>query len=461
MDPTRPHLSNSGETRRGFLKKSAAAAAALAGAPLLQGSLLAQNTAAVPVSSVAAPAAPAAGERIVLGFIGHGSQGMSLLRAARRQAGSANVSIGGVCDLWHKRREAARVAAELPEAAAYDDYRRLLDRKDIDAVVIATPTHTHTHLTLEALDAGKHVYVEKPMTRYFHESFQIYDKVKSTGLKLQVGMQGCSHVKWKTCAEIIRSGGIGPLVLAQASYMRNSGSAGEWNTPIDPEFDPASVNWEVWRGPVPRGEFTGNEFFRWRKYYPYSAGIFGELLPHRVGPMLLATGDPEFPSRVSCIGTRKIQTDRDIRDNIQVLVEFPSGLCLLLRGSSVNEQGLPEVIRGHHGTLSIGSDRITLNPERPFSDEVDPRVFADFRSTGNLAEHQANWFNAIRTGVEPSAGAELAVRLETVLTLAEMSDRLNITCLFDEKTRTVTTGEGVPVVPLDYEREAALHVSKG
>ncbi len=439
--------------RRQFLKQSAAAAAAVAGFTMTRSA--SGQAAATTARAAGQAAASGANDKLVLAVIGHGSQGMQLLRSARNQAAASNVEVAAVCDLWEKRLEQARARAELPESAAHREYRRILDDKSIDAVLIATPTHTHAKIAIEAMEAGKHVYIEKPTTRYLRESFEVYDTAKRTGRVVQVGMQGCSLPKWQVASDIVRGGGIGPPVLAQASYMRNSGSQGEWNVPIDDELTAGGVDWRAWLGPV-RGNqpFSGDTFFRWRKYYPYSPGILGELLPHRVGPMMLATGKPEFPRRVACLGTQAIQTgDRDITDNTQVLAEFPSGLTLLLLGSTVNEQGLPEVVRGHHATMTIGGNRITVSPERPFSDEVDPADYPDIPAAHMVTAHQADWFNCIRNGGEPNAGAEMAVRLDTVLHLAEMSERLNTLCVFDAETRSVTTADGQPVELLDYDNE--------
>ncbi len=439
------------ETRRDFIKKSAAAAALFSGAPLFGPMLRADSRQGAVSAGASAAANPSGGgDRLAVATIGHGSQGMALLRTLKATEGETNVRIAAVCDLWSKRLNQARETAGLSDSDAYTDYRRILERDDIDAVLIATPTHTHAAIAVEAMEAGKHVYVEKPMTRYLHEAFAVYDTAKRTGKVLQVGMQWASEPRWIRSGEIIREGGIGPLVLAQASYMRNSGARGEWNVNIDPELTEGDVDWDAWLGPVPDQPFSADTFFRWRKYYPYSTGIMGDLLPHRLGPLMIATGKPEFPRRVVCLGTRKIQTDRDVSDNLQILAEFPSGLTMVLLGSSVNEQGLPDRIRGHHATISIGADRISLSPERPFVEEVDSLTETGLNYPNPLDMHMRNWYDAIRHAGQPSAGAEVGVRMDTVLALAEMSERLNTMCLFDEETRKVTTGEGREVEPLTH-----------
>jgi predicted dehydrogenase len=429
----------SGESRRSFIKKSAAAAAAVfATNQLFRPSVRAQPSA--PVS---------AGEKITLGMIGLGNRGLSNMRAIRASAAQANVTVGAVCDLWDKRRDAAREQAELPAERAFTDYRKLLELDDIDAVVISTTDQWHAQMAIDAMNAGKHVYLEKPFTRYLGEAFDVYDTAKRTGLVMQLGTQGASDPIWRRCAEIVQSGGIGPLVLAQASYMRNSGSKGEWNYNIDPDLKADSLDWKEWLGPVSEREFSADHYFRWRKYYPYCAGITGDLIPHRLSPLLLATGTTEFPSRVVSLGTRSIQTDRDVNDNVQIVAEFPSGFAFQIVGSTVNEQGLQDMIRGHHATLTMGGGRINLNPERPFGDELDPEVI-QMERPNTMQTHLQNWYQCIREGGEPTAGPELAIRQQTILALAEMSDRLNIMCLFDEKTRQITTGDGRVIEPITY-----------
>ena len=131
--------------------------------------------------------------------------------------------------------------------------------------------------------------VEKPMTRYLGEAFEIADTQKKTGKILQVGSQGCSDRKWHVAAEMIKAGKLGPLVLGQGSYMRNS-PKGEWNYPIDDDAKPDNLNWNQWLGPVKHAdtkEFNKDHYFRWRKYYPYCAGLLGDLFPHRLHPLML------------------------------------------------------------------------------------------------------------------------------------------------------------------------------
>ena len=444
------------DSRRDFIKKTATAAAAVAGTSLLKTPIYGQNQA--PSANVTG-----ANNKLTVGFIGVGGQGMAHVRSIKGSANEANVELVAVNDVWKKRIEGAKQFVG-GKCEGYDDYRKLIDRKDIDTVVISTVDHWHTKCSVDAMNAGKHVYVEKPMTRYMGEAWEIYDTQKKTGKILQVGSQGCSDRKWHVAAEMIREGKIGPLVLGQGSYMRNN-PKGEWNYTIDPDAQQDNLDWKQWLGPVQHKDtkdFNADHYFRWRKYYPYCAGLLGDLFPHRLHPLMLATGNPEFPTRVVSIGNSKIQSDkntpgtymRNVPENVQLLAEFPSGLCLMVTSSTVNEQGIEDMIRGHHATLYFAGNRVSLKPEKAFADEIDPELVDGIKPGEDIGVHERNWFSAIRGQGQANAGMDLAIKVQTVISLAEMAERMGVTCYFDEKTRKITNGEGKELKPLTYESEA-------
>jgi predicted dehydrogenase len=435
---------SSGVSRRSFLKKSGMAAAAFAASP----AIFKSSAHAMAPGSVLG-----ANDRLVAGFIGVGGQGFNahLRRGVLGQSEEQNVVGAAVCDVWSKRVDRAQEALEISDADCYTDYRELLDRKDIDIIFIGSVDHWHAKQAIDAMDAGKHVYLEKPMTRYLDEAFDVYDATKRTGKVVQIGSQYCTEGKWHLAAELIRAGKIGPLVLAQDSYTRNNPN-GEWNYTIDPDLTEDTIDWNTWLGPVSSRSFSPDDYFRWRKYYPYCSGIIGDLLAHRVHPLMIATGEPEFPTRVAALGTRKITTDRDVPDNTQILAEFPSGLSMMIIGSTVNEQGLGQVIRGHEATLYFGGNRLELRPERPFADLVDREEHEDIQPGVDVSAHIANFFDAVRTGITPNADIDLAIKVQTVLSMAEMSERLGQMLYFDPETRKITTGGG----ELPAERRAEI-----
>jgi len=282
---------------------------------------------------------------------------------------------------------------------------------------------------------------------------------------VQVGSQITSCGNFAKAAELIAQGKMGPLVLAQGSYMRNN-PKGEWNYRLQDWATKGDIQWTTEGGKIgwlredmKQIDFNADHYFRWRKYLPYCAGLLGDLVPHRLFPLMRATGKPEFPSRVVCLGTRKITPDRDVSDNTQVLAEFPSGMTLIVTSSSVNEQGLNETIRGQYGTMYLSTNGASLEykPERPFAEEFDPESYTNLAPSGNTTpQHHKNWLDCIRSGAEPVAGIDLAMKVQTVISLAEIADRRGTMAHFDEKTRKITDGSGKEIKPFDYAEEAKL-----
>src|SRR5262245_10802425 len=261
------HTSPSGAletTRRHFLKRATGAAAVAAAAGSLKTPVYGQNQA--PSANVAG-----ANNKIVVGFVGVGGQGFGSHVSTCKDVDEKenNIALAAACDVSKHRVEAAKAKAG-SQCQGYSDYRKLIEQKDIDAVFVATVDHWHTKVSAAALESGKHVYVEKPMTRYLDEAFLLYDTCKKTGKLLQVGSQGCSDMKWHKAAEWIRAGKIGPIVMSQGSYMRNN-PWGEWNYTIADWATAEDINWKMWMGNQIKKQvpFNADHYFRWRKYQPY------------------------------------------------------------------------------------------------------------------------------------------------------------------------------------------------
>jgi predicted dehydrogenase len=441
-------------TRREFIKKTSTLAAAVAVGNVFKTPVYGQSQAPSPGRVVGA------NDRIAVAVVGVGyGIGQNHLQGIYKAASENNVVVAAASDVFNKRRDWAKETAGLKDADVFNDYRKLLERKDVDAVLIATHDPMHAQISIDAMEAGKHIYCEKPMTRYLDEAFRVHDTVKKTGKVFQVGSQGCSADGWHKCGDMVREGKIGTLVWAQGFYCRNS-VGGEWNYPIEPESTAANIDWEKWLGPVPKKvPFSAEQYHRWRKYYPYCAGLLGDLAPHRLHPLMVASGNPEFPVRVTSLGTKNVHADlavsgtpeRDVPEQVQLLAEFPSGYLITITCSSVNAKSPGFVIYGHKATLNIGSsgERVELVPEKEWSEEIDPLTLTGLQPE-DIRVHEKNWFDCIRNGKVPNANIDLAIRVQTVISLAEMSNRLNMVCLFDEKSRKITNGDGKEVQPITY-----------
>lgn len=446
-----------GTTRRQFIKRSTLAAAAVAaGSGILRTPVYGQNQA--PSANVIG-----ANDKLAVGYIGVGMQGLTHVNTQKAHLADNNIVQVAVCDLSEHRREEAKGVCG-GDCKAYKDYEELLADPKIDAVTVATCDHWHAKTAQAAVEAGKHVYVEKPITRYLPEAFDLEAAVKKSGKILQVGSQGCTAEAWHKAAELIKNGTIGPAIWAQGFYCRNN-PTGEWNYPLQ-QFavdNPKDVDWDKWQAPVhdKKPQFDIDSYFRWRKYYPYCAGLLGDLVPHRLLPLMLATGNPEYPKRVTCIGTQPVHADKEfkpptpMRDSpefMELLAEFPSGLTISVVACTVAARSPGFVIYGQHATLEIGTvgDSVKVLPEKEFADEVDLQNFDGLTPVEDIPAHEKNWFDSIRANKQPNAGIDLAVKAQAVISLAEMSNRLNMMCCFDESTRKVTNKEGQEVALLNY-----------
>lgn len=445
--------SSSGETRRTFIKKTATVAAAVSAVNLFKTPVYGQSQAPSTGRVIGA------NDRITVGYIGTGKQGMEHVKFQKTFAEENNIAQVAVCDLYEKHRKQSQQHIGLKDADTYRDYRKLLERKDIDAIVAAPVDNWHAQVSIDALEAGKHVFCEKPMSRYLAEAFGVYDAVKRTGKTYVIGSQGCMDPKWHKAAEWVKAGKLGPLVWGQSSYCRNNKNNSEWTFPVDPDANEKNLDWNLWLGRAPKIPFNPEHYFCWHKYYAYNAGIIGNLLPHRFMPMMLASGTPEFPHRVVCTGTRKVSTDREITDTTHLLAEFPAGLTLVVAGSTVNEIGLPDVLRGRKATLHFATqgNKVELKPETIFTDDISAEDFADPQPTEVIPVLEKNFFHCIRTCEQPVANAELAIRAHTVLCMAEMSERLGLALFFDQASRTLKTGDGRVVPALSYDSVVPKH----
>ena len=437
------------EPRRSFIRKTATATAVVAAGSFFKTPVYGQTQAPSTGRVIGA------NDRIVVGYIGVGSRGMDHVKTGKADASANNIVQAAVCDLYQKRLDNAREFLGLSQSDAYGDHRKLLERRDIDAVVISTVDNWHAQVAIDALNAGKHVYGEKPLARYLMEGFAIYDAVKKTGKIFQIGSQYTSDPKYLKAAEWVRAGRLGPLAWAQGSYCRNNPKNSEWTYKADEDANTQNLDWQRWQGQAKKAEWDPNRYFSWHKYFAYNSGILGNLLSHTFLPLLMASGNPEFPRRVCCTGTRKISLDRDIPDTTHLLAETPSGLTFCVAGSTVNEVGLPEILRGRKATLyfASGNNKVELKPERPFAEEIEPETFVGEGKVGDTGRHEKNFWDCIRSGKTPNGNIDLALKAHSMLALAEQSERQSLTLLFDGNTRKITTGDGRPVEPLSYEND--------
>ncbi|HUG52077.1 MAG TPA: Gfo/Idh/MocA family oxidoreductase [Vicinamibacteria bacterium] len=429
-------------TRRDFLKTTGVTTVTVAAASLLAR----EASASVPAPAVS-PRILGANDRIRVGLVGVKGMGAGHIKHVLEGMPDANVEIGAICDVWEKARGTAQAAASLSSDQVYSDYRRMLERKDLDVVVVATPDHTHAAIARAAMETGHHLYLQKPMTRRLEDAFELSDLSRRTGRLVQVGTQACTDPRFHRAAEIVRSGALGRVLWAQTSYCRQN-PKGEWNYEIDPEATADQIDWKAWLGPAPRRPFSAERFFRWRKYWDYGNGVLGDLLPHRLAPMLMAMDVREYPASVYCTGGNLAETDRgpdeegkpygerrEVGDTALVTVQFPSGVLLFLAGGTANERGMEDLIRGQKANLLLGGGKLVLEPERPFTDEID-RTEETFEESKEVhARHVRNLFEAMRGNETLNCPIEDGLRVQTIISMAEKSYRERRAVRFDPAAR--------------------------
>jgi predicted dehydrogenase len=338
-----------------------------------------------------------ANDRLQIGVIGAGGMANNHMKALVKMRDGDNLAIVNVCDIYSKRLDAA---AQFTGGKPVADYRALLENKEVDYVLIATPEHWHFQMAMDALDAGKHVYVEKPMTHTIEQSQKLVKKVKASGRQLQVGVQGMSDESYAVAYEHIKSGELGALVLAQIDYSRNY-QGDFWSGddyPIDADAKPGvNLDWSAWLGPAPKRAWDPERYFRWRRYWDYSGGIATDLYIHRATRLLKAM-NLTYPEYVVATGGKFAFKDSiaEIPDTFDVLADFQGGPTMQLVSSMANDAPIDHMIRGHKATIYFSKTGFTIKPEKASEKDVQPFTYV---KTGaeDLTLHHRNLQQAIRT----------------------------------------------------------------
>ncbi len=393
-----------------------------------------------------------ANDRINLGMIGLGGRGSDLMRWVLDITKTKDIAqIVAVSDVYRKR---LRIAQETAKCEfAYADFHELIARKDIDAVIIATPDHWHAPMAIEALKAGKDVYLEKPMTHTAEEAKQVYETVQKTNRILQVGSQTTSSDQWWQARKAITSGMIGKLLMSQGSYHRNS-IDGEWNWPIDQNAGPNGkgddyIDWKMWLGSAPQRGFDADRFFRFRKYWDYSGGIATDLFYHVMAPLNICWGEAQFPWRVVGTGGTYIFKDgREVPDTFMLAADYAAGHSVVLSSSMANSTHIPGLIRGHEGTIVMVPDgrfegrveSISVTPERIARDAFKEKygTLEVKLEAGQRESHMENFLRCVRTREKPVLDALTAYKAMVPIYMSVKSYREGKVLFFNEQTQQIT-----------------------
>lgn len=304
-----------GKTRRSFLKKVTLGSAALTSAPYIYATSIPQK---LLLQRDYLLESYSANDQINLGLIGSGIQGIYDTTAALKVDG---VKLVAVCDLYTGRLDRAK---ELwgNDIMVTRDYRELLDRKDIDAVIVATPDHWHKKITIDAMNAGKAVYCEKPMVQNFSEGHEIIKVQKETGMVCQIGSQGMSSLGNEKAKRLYEDGAIGEVVMLDMFNDRYS-AEGAWQYPIPPDANPDTVDFDTFLGRAPKIPFDTTRFFRWRNYRDYGTGVAGDLFVHAFSTLNYILNSSGPTRALSTGGLRYWKDGRDVPDVTLTFYDYP------------------------------------------------------------------------------------------------------------------------------------------
>ncbi len=366
-----------------------------------------------------------AGDQVQIALIGAGGMGTADAITCLTVPG---VKLVAVCDLYDGR------LAEAKKRWGNDifttrDYREILERKDVDAVIVGTPDHWHKDISVAAMNKGKHVYCEKPMVHDISEAPAVIAAQNKNKVVFQVGSQGMSSLGNEKAKQLLKEGAIGTLNYAEAFYARMS-PTGAWQYPIPADASPATVGWDTFLANTTKRPFDATRFFRWRNYRDYGTGVSGDLFVHVFSSLHYITNSLGPEKIMATGGLRYWKDGREVPDIMLGTFDYPDtkvhpAFNLSLRVNFVDGTGGTNYLRmvGSEGSMTVEWDKVTLYKNKLMIDENDPlnktkntgagKEYVYQRKTmlppetmiytaeegykGAHFDHHYNWINAIRT----------------------------------------------------------------
>ena len=378
-------------------------------------------------------------ERIQLGIIGVNSMGLANLKNCSQYE---DVEVTGICDVWKKRRDHA--LALHPTAKEYLDYQELLGADNIDAVIIATPPHWHALMAIHAVEAGKDIYLQKPMTMYPDESLAVRNAIRQHNRISQIGTQIHAGDNYRRVVEWIRSGKLGPVSVVRTFNVMNQGRNGLGRAPS--EQPPADLDWQRWLGPAPMRDYNSllvASGYEHCSFWDYSGGWTLGMGPHIVDLPVWAL-ELGVPTVTSCSGGRYfIQDDGDAPDTQEVLWQYPN-LTMHWSMSACNSfgfdfgRGTPDRRLGIYfhaaaGTLFTNYSKHEIVPEGDYLPDTIPPEKSIPASPG----HEREWLDCVKSRKQPSCNVDYHYKVDLALTLANLSYRLGRSVHFDPQTERI------------------------
>ncbi|MBE7176524.1 MAG: Gfo/Idh/MocA family oxidoreductase [Mucilaginibacter polytrichastri] len=350
------------KSRRSFIKRLTTAAAGVVVAP----SVLAETTAPSSFHYLQRRFGPSANDNVNIALIGAGGMGTQDALVAAKIPG---VKIVAVCDLYDGRLKAAK---ERWGADIYTTkiYKEILNRKDVDAVIVGTPDHWHQQISIDAMKAGKHVYCEKPMVHSVDEGPAVIKAQKETGMVFQVGSQGVSSLGNEKAKQLLKDGAIGELNYAEGFWARRA-PVEVWQYPIPDDASAQTVDWETYVANTKKRPYDSKRFFRWRNYTDYGTGMAGDLFVHLFSSLHFITNS-FGPNKIYSTGGLRYWNDgREVPDVLLGSFDYPKtpvhpGFNLSLRCNFVDGTSGTTFLKlvGSEGSMDVTWDDVTLKRNR-------------------------------------------------------------------------------------------------
>ncbi|HEX3819612.1 MAG TPA: Gfo/Idh/MocA family oxidoreductase [Candidatus Sulfotelmatobacter sp.] len=381
-------------TRRTFLKQAAIGAAVLA----------------YPSSKVLG-----ANNRVRVGMIGVGDRGNDLLDQVVKVP---NIELVAMADVYSRRRDQAK--SKVPGIQTLDDYRRLLDMKDIDGVIVASPLHIHNRHFLDTLAAGKDLYSEKTMTWSIPEADKCLAAAKASDRVVQIGLQHESTGAYTDARQMIKDGWLGKVTHVESWMSRNTPHGkGQWVRPVPSDCTAQNVDWKAFLNGRPDPGFDGYKLINWRLFWEFSGGNCAENMVHQIA-WIMSVLDLPLPSAAYMSGGIYSEKDgREVPDTIAVTFDFPDLVVTWQSTFSNRHYELGDRILGSDGTLEHHfEDPIQYWPEkvnRPNGEAV--------KGKSPNRNHMQNWIDCIRTRATPNAPVDIGYRSAIAVHMANLSYR--------------------------------------
>jgi predicted dehydrogenase len=362
-------------SRRAFLQGSAAAAA---------GGVLLSKTVLLEAQPMLARAV-APSDRMRFAIVGVGMEGSGLLSTAITIPG---VECVGAADLYDGRHLLSKEITNNTSLPTTRHYQELLDRKDVDCIVAAVPDHWHRRVVVDACNAGKDIYCEKPMSHNVADGLAMVEAAKKNNRIVQIGSQRVSSVLCEKAREIYSGGAIGDVEMVELTLGRND-PTGAWEYPPPLDLSPQNLDWDTWLNDAPKIPFNPLHFARWRCWRAYGTGVAGDLMVHLISGMMFTLGWNEIPRTATAIGTIvRFPDGRDMPDFHTVLFDY-HGVPVYVRLDLGCET--PELARfmGPKGWLEAGEFDLHHSPQTGV--DMDPSYYSFSFPAKMRAEYAAKW----------------------------------------------------------------------